>query len=701
MKHLAFLLLSMAASLDTFAFNGNTDSVKTVALDSVVVTGRVPRVRQNGGTTRIMVDKTVLSRMGALDVMLAHTPGLHSENGEIVVNGKGQPIFVVDGRIIKDNAVLSTLQADNIKHIEIDRLPSVEFSPDGAPVIRITSKRHINDYAFLNIGNYTKMTRMFSDIPMLNASLKVKKVSMSLNYVGGSEGSKNKETYYRDIYRDNNTFNIIMSRENPMRVFAQRLNYALDYNLDSHNRLGLYYFYMYNRTKDDITGSDNMGYDGDLKQKDILRHSTEHGNTHNVSAQYEYKRGNNNLNITQDVLFKSVHKNSMTEEVSDTYKDSYGSNGETDYFSSSTTAKYRCVLPWKIGALFGGEFNYVSSNSDVRSDASFVAGGLYKNEIKLTERNPRLYISLNRRIGKFSIEPALTYSYTYRSVTNNLTDNDNITQHFSTFSPSIKVKYAPNNKLRFTLGYSSYESQPNFSQMNSGLSFSDSLAYTMGNPSLKPTQVNKANIIVSWKDLSLTVSYTHRHNPIVNVETLTDPQSNIVTTSAVNFNKTSDWRVQMSYSHTFSKLSVYSEAELALPNGEYTFLGATHKANKAAFNGQINIEYAINDWINMFTDFTYQGYNVMLTKTQKPVSAWNIGIVASLLKNRFNVYFAVKDVFGEENYNNLYYCYGNIKHGTYGKNDMRGVELKLSYTLFSKDISVKASNSNSRIIDRL
>lgn len=369
---------------------------------------------------------------------------------------------------------------------------------------------------------------------------------------------------------------------------------------------------MYNRTKDDVTGSDNTGYDGDLKKKDIFRHSIEHGNTHNVSAQYEYKRGNNNLNITQDILFKSVHKNSMTEETSDTYKDNYGSNGETDYFSSSTTAKYRCVLPWKIGALVGGEFNYVSSNSDVRSDASFVAGGLYKNEIRLTERNPRLYISLNRRIGKFSIEPALTYSYTYRSVTNNLTDNDNITQHFSTFSPSIKVKYTPNNKLRFTLGYSSYESQPNFSQMNSGLSFSDSLAYTMGNPSLKPTRVNKA-----------------------------------------------------------------------------------------AFNGQINIEYAINDWINLFTDFTYQGYNVMLTKTQKPVSAWNIGFVASLLKNRLNVYFAVKDVFGEENYNNLYYCYGNIKHGTYGKNDMRGVELKLSYTLFSKDISVKASNSNSRIIDRL
>lgn len=695
------VILSVLGSITTSASNMVNDSIRTIMLDSVVVTGRVPQVSENGGTTKIMVEKTVLARMGGADIMLAHTPGLHFENGEIVVNGMGKPVFVVDGRVLTDNSVLSVIQANNIKYIEIDKLPSAKYSPDGRPVIRITSMKKINDFVFLNIGNYNKQTRMFSEVPLLNARVKFKKVSMSLNFLGGSEGSKNKETYFRDIFRETSTFNIKMYRENPVRILAQRLNFALDYNVNDYNRIGFYYFFLHNKTKNNLIGSDLSGYDNDLESKDISRRGIERGNLHNISAQYVYKKEKRSLNVTQDVLFKSVNQESSTNEVSNTYEDSYMSNSTTDYVSSSTTANYNCILPWEIKAIFNGKFNFLKSTSEIRSDASFIMGGLYNNKINLIERSPQATVSLSRSFGNFVINPTLTYSYTYRRVTNIQTDNNRVVQHYSTLFPIVKVEYIPNDDLSFTLSYNSYETQPKFSQINSGLSFSDSLTYSIGNPDIKPTHVNKTNFVASWKDWSLSMSYTHRRDPIVSVETLIEPQSNIITTSSINFKSANDFRIQLDYSHTFSKLSVYAEGELSLPNGEFSFLGVTYKANKAAFNGQINLSYSINENISLFTDYTYQGFNVMLTKRQKPVNAWNMGVVASLLKNRLEVYFAVKDILEKENYNNLYYCYDNIKYGTFGKNDMRGVELRVAYTLFNKNIKVKTINKNSNIIDRL
>jgi hypothetical protein len=42
----------------------------------------------------------------------------------------------------------------------------------------------------------------------------------------------------------------------------------------------------------------------------------------------------------------------------------------------------------------------------------------------------------------------------------------------------------------------------------------------------------------------------------------------------------------------------------------------------------------------------------------------------------------------------------NIKSGTRGKNDMRGVTLSISYRLFNKDIPVRAQRGNEGILNR-
>ena len=52
------------------------------------------------------------------------------------------------------------------------------------------------------------------------------------------------------------------------------------------------------------------------------------------------------------------------------------------------------------------------------------------------------------------------------------------------------------------------------------------------------------------------------------------------------------------------------------------------------------------------------------------------------------------------NYNNLDYRYMNTREGTYGSNDMRGISLSLSYSLFNQDLKVKGSRNDQEVINR-
>ena len=162
----------------------------------------------------------------------------------------------------------------------------------------------------------------------------------------------------------------------------------------------------------------------------------------------------------------------------------------------------------------------------------------------------------------------------------------------------------------------------------------------------------------------------------------------------------SDFRAILNYSKALGNLEISCEGEVVFPNSEYVFKGKTYKNNRIAFNGQVNINYAFTPNIYLFTDYTYQGRNKYLLYNQNSIHSWNMGVAASLLKNRLNINLAVNDILGKANYNNILYHFNNVDWGTRGKNDMRGVELTISYTIFNKEVNVKANRKNEDIIQR-
>lgn len=677
---------------------------KAIELDSVIVTGRMPEVHTIGAVTTIQVKSSVLSKMGNAVNMLSHTPGLHTGSESIEVNGMGVPIYVLDGRILADPKILMTLQANNIKKIEIDRMPSSQYSPDGQPVIKITTIKRANDYLFFNVANYLKQTCKFSEVPSFNLMGQLKKLSVNLGYMGGVEGNLNRETYFRRIYREEGIFTSSQQRRIPISTQAQRVSLSADYNISRKSKLGIYYFYQFTKETGKTTGMDLSNWLDHTNEKNIRRNSHDRSNLHSATVSYSYTGERNEFDITQDIAVNSGRSRQNTREQSPEYSSDIWNHDKSRYSIYSTTANYRFHLPWKINALAGVKYNYVDAKTTFTSDAPYLMDGDYYNSTDVTEHNPQVYISLVKSIKKFTIFPAIRYQYVCRHV-NSLSGHDGIyetvKQHYSSYSPIITLRYRPTNDLTFSLNYRKTVIHPQFSQINAGLVYIDSLSYSKGNPHIQRETIDRISLSSSWKGLAFNLKYTYRHRPIINVEEQVTSTGNAVTSYSINLPRAKEFSMGLDYAKTFSKLSLYAEVEAVFPKGEYSFRGNVYQANRVAFNGQVNLNYAFNDNFYLYTDFTYQGRNEYLTSYQKAVNNWSLGATLSLIQNKLELNLAVNDILGKENYNNVSYYYGNIMHGTFGKNDMRGIELRVSYTLFNKDIEVKAKRQNEDIIQRI
>lgn len=707
MKATALILLMTMACGQLMAQGQANDSLdihRTINLDSVVVTGRVPQVRNKGAISKVIVANTMLSKMGDAMTMLANTPGLYEENGAIKVDGYGTPIYVLDGRVLKNSDELNALQADNIRSIEIDKMPSAEYGSSMQPVVKITTIKRAKDYLYMKVGQSARQTRRFMYWPSFNMRGQFGKILASVSYQGTFGGTMNKQTHFRDVYHDDGSvYHVLQQRNYPFYYDRHQLTFALDYNINPNNRIGVYYMYTNNRKKELPSGTNTKGYDADLSSTDINHRTVNHINLHNITAEYAWTKDKSSFRLTQDMVFNATKKDNLMRETGENYKSEYTSNEKTDYVSSSTNAKFNFLLPWNMKTTAGVGFDYVSSTDKALSDASFVLGGKYSNNVSMIERRPSAFITFNKTLGNFTLTPSVTYYYMNRRVNSRTGEGDSerATQHYSSIIPSITVKYGLNDDWNFALNYRTDLQQPSFSDINAGLTFADSLAYSVGNTNIRATRTNNLRLTTTWKDLSFIAEYAHEHAPIVSVMTQMNSGSNILTSQSINFSPVDNYVLGLAYSHTFKKISVSSSVYGYYKTGEYPFLGEKCKANKVTFTGRMNLNYKFNKFFYAYINYRYQSYWVYLTMKQKPINALSVGAVATLLNDRLNVNLTLRNILGLENLNNFKYSYGTVVNGVYGKNDLRGVTLSVYYTIFNKKVNVKTRNQNTEILNRM
>lgn len=677
----------------------NQDTVKDNLLDEVVVTAKLKAITKEGSITKVKVHGTPFSQMGSVNDMLGNIPGLFNNGNGIQVAGAGTPIYYLDGRELTEVSQLSILQASDIKDIRIERAPGPEFAAGTKAVIFITTYNPLHNNIYLNVNNTLGIRRKVSDYPGINLKAKAGKFVTALTYQFGTAGSEVRETYFRKIEHPTYVFESYQERKLPNRNIQNTVNWSGEYQINPANRLGLYYYFTTSHKKNKEYGTNIFTDAISSTSIDVLNKKRINSYLHSVSAVYDYNKNGTSIHLSQDFAYTRSNSKSNISETMENEEDLTVNGNKSTYRVATTNFRYNFTLPWKIGVSAGAKFSYVKSSSFLETTEENPFKWLNNSNLKVEEYTPQAYVALGRMFGTFLISPGLRYEYTNRKIVShdllNMEDN-RYAYRMSSFYPFLTIRY--NGKmLDAYIQYSRRVIHPDFNILNSGISYVDTLTYSLGAPDLKATTINDIQGGVNIGDFSLDLRYTHKRNPFENVEWLMSQAENIVYSGWVNFPRYKQFTTSLSYGSSWDKLNYYGEIDCNFHS--YKLVSEVNNNFSIDFNA--NLTYQFCSRFSAYLNYRLQGRRTELATTQHSLQNMNLGFTGKFIKNRLSINIELMDILGKANYNNLSTTYLNVTNGTKGKSDMQGIRLRISYTIFNKTIKVKGSRENTEILNRI
>lgn len=678
----------------------------TQTLDEVVVTSKQPTVSYNKGVMSVKIDGTSLESMGKLMEMLEYVPGMIRKGNGVEVLGRGAPIYLLNGVEIRNTHFLSTLDAGQISKIEIIKHPSSEYPSGTKAVVNIVTKKTLKDNISVSVGSATVFRRKTSEFPIAFVSYKKGNWLMNLSYEYTYWKNLNKETYYRDIYSLARTFHAEWQREDYSLDKGHKLSYSVEFTPSDKHKFGLMYLFSHDDENEPITGQNvESSTNKAIVVKDVIENKKKKDNKHLMNIYWNGKLNEkSSLQFIQDISLVSKDGIEDVTETSLKTKSELHNITDSKYRSDVYTSnlKYKNEDLASLDCSFGLRYDYFKTEMEtVSNDIAKALERSYCNSVS-TENIYSAYGELSREWDKFDISAGIRYEYLKRSISNAseigakpvFVDDSN-----KGFFPHLSMEYRPNDDWSLSFNYDTDISYPQLAMLNSGVIYKDSLTYETGDINIKPSQTHSLSFDVNWNAFSISASYDYTKNEIITAYTQIDSESDVVCSNPVNLKSVSEFGITFGFNKNWNKLNANVNVYEGFPNSRITYLGNEIKVNKAFSNGNARLAYNMSSKLSIYTQFMYQSYRESDVSVQMCLNKWDIGITGNLGKLKYRLSF--EDILHRAHFNNCYDRYLNVKDGTLGTNDMRGVTLSLTYKLFSKEAKTENEVSNTNILNRL
>ena len=684
-----------------------SDSIaRSIRLDSVVVNARRPVVKSEGSKDIVSVKGSYLSKTGNLGNMLMLTPGITTVGqNSFEVLGKGVPKYYIDGREVTEQDIFKTIKSANIDRIEIERNPGAEYPAGTNAVVNIITIRPLKDFISLDIYNTTQLRRKFSENPSLEFKINKGVWNSSLSYDYGNYGNLNKETYFTDVTRAANPFSIEESNKGYSRSFSHNVTFSNDFNISPDHRISFVYNYANDHDHEDNSGDIHNITSGNEQQTHVVTKDRTIRNQHSFSLSYLGKTGkNSSLNVSADYSVISSNSRTGSEELAEgsAQPKTVTTGSYSDYNIATVNASYSFVLPLNIQTQIGGRYYNTHHPLDYATDNSLVDIPERHNRQWMDDNVSAGFFSLTRSWAKFTANVSGRYEYSHTQIKTKTADNTlRSGRHTSDFLPTAWIAWQPSQSLRFQAYYQRSVKRQGYMGLSPNPVYQNSYLYTSGNADLMPGYTDTYSLYSTWRSITLGFVYEHQTDNIDNVIYAPLADRNTTCETPINMPKSESYRIFLSYRKSLWKLFFNGMVYVTLPRCEYDYLDQMHRMRHASCSGNMSLSYFINSKFTAFTNFNFQSYNEWQNRTQRAANNWTAGIQANLIDGRLSMSLVASDLLHRAHYNNLTYFYRNTRNGTRGTNDMQGISLTVSYSLFNQNLKdVKASRSDSDIIER-
>lgn len=534
MKHLITLLLAGFVGTTVWG-NSRIASQDGVNVDSLAkdTTYQLKEVVVRSSPVSRKADRFVLTIPPAANKdgveLLQQAPGVWLSDERISINGSSGTKVYVDNREIKLTGellvgYLRSLKSGDIARIEVIPMTGADKDADAqGGAINIIMKRRMER----GIQGNLSMTSSFA------AGLQSYQPSGSLNYHSGkwdtygfASGTlvpQNKGDLFttRDYHSGEKDFASHTTMKQPSRYGTVRVGTV--YTMDDSNSVGVEFEYIRRGATSPsqsysslFVGPVELESQGVYRQKEIY-------NMYSATANYIHKLDDKGsaLKLVADFISKDSRGNNdyrVIEQLGTLDKDTvYRSRSQATYQISTADFSWKQQLHPKSSLQVGMKYTYTGMKDDafyegLEPDKTWKPNAAYGYELDYNENIGAIYGTYSLDMKKGSIHLGLRGEYTQ---TSNRTEHQ--TRKYWDWFPHIDGNFSFDEVRKWMLigQYGRYIERPAFSALNPNRVQTSDYSYLIGNPTLRPTYINKFSVTLVYNfRYTLTVGGNLHHDLI-------------------------------------------------------------------------------------------------------------------------------------------------------------------------------------------
>lgn len=614
-------------------------------LDAVVVTARRrPILEQKGTRISTNVAQSTLQKLPTTDMLLNFLPGVSTSytGGGFEVFGKGNPIFYINNRRVRNLDEVYQLSPKDIERIEMETQPGAAFDNTVGAVIYIILKKKPGD----GLSGAVENTFYFFKKGIMDETW------LSLNYRKGktdwftsisNDNHFNQEDYNvaqdLQVFTQNNQWRVLNdeTHQNQHKNIKTKIGFAHEFS-EEHSlgmsiRGSIIPFSGHNFSTQETTTYKNQlltaqgrnEYDQFEQDKKL-----------SVNAYYEGKL-TDVLKMQTDVDYIGLRSDNTSDIVEHNLLNTTSRNVHTHSDVISNWWGLKTTFFQQLGK---GTLGYGVEVSNLHRTENYQDNVLSAFNAKNNETRSDAFLSFSYPIKKVNLKLGTRYEYADFDYYENEQKSEAKSKTYRDWLPNVSVAF-PWEKTQITFSYARKIKRPAFHDLSDYNSYVSSFLYNRGNPYITPQLTDEWNTLATYGPVSASVTYSHIHKGIY-----ADYQLSSINSDAVE-------RILRNYDDfSLLKSTLNAQKQIGKWMPKLTLSYEKPFADKVFYKSE---GFFSVEWMNQITPSENWLFLVMLLYKSKgsmqeayiykPVSGVFVGAVRTFFHQSLSVYAVASDFY--------------------------------------------------------
>ena len=614
-------------------------------LDAVVVTARRrPILEQKGTRISTNVAQSTLQKLPTTDMLLNFLPGVSTSytGSGFEVFGKGNPIFYINNRRVRNLDEVYQLSPKDIERIEMETQPGAAFDNTVGAVIYIILKKKPGD----GLSGAAENTFYFFKKGIMDETW------LSLNYRKGktdwftsisNDNHFNQEDYNvaqdLQVFTQNNQWRVLNdeTRQNQYKNIKTKIGFAHEFS-EEHSlgmsiRGSIIPFSGHNFSTQETTTYKNQlltaqgcnEYDQFEQDKKL-----------SVNAYYEGKL-TDVLKMQTDVDYIGLRSDNTSDIVEHNLLNTTSRNVHTHSDVISNWWGLKTTFFQQLGK---GTLGYGVEVSNLHRTENYQDNVLSAFNAKNNETRSDAFLSFSYPIKKVNLKLGTRYEYADFDYYENEQKSEAKSKTYRDWLPNVSVAF-PWEKTQITFSYARKIKRPAFHELSDYNSYVSSFLYNRGNPYITPQLTDEWNTLATYGPISASVTYSHIHKGIY-----ADYQLSSINSDAVE-------RILRNYDDfSLLKSTLNAQKQIGKWMPKLTLSYEKPFADKVFYKSE---GFFSVEWMNQITPSENWLFLVMLLYKSKgsmqeayiykPVSGVFVGAVRTFFHQSLSVYAVASDFY--------------------------------------------------------